>query len=153
MKEDKQKISPLVYIIIGAVIFYVLQSVVAQTKSEPPTPTSIPTTDPYAECISWAYAELSNHSVADVCIIGTIAKVTDFVDENSGETVYEASFSRTEETTRLISVGQSLYFWEGKCVVVRGRMIQRDGETRSHMLNIDGEGDFTIEQAPSGKCP
>jgi hypothetical protein len=84
-------------------------------------------------------------------------------DTLSGYTIWDAYFSKTDKSFRLVSVGDkgnefdSLDKWAGKCVVIRGTLTDRSTQdpnfkTGPVMLNTQDNSSYIIGEAPLGFC-
>jgi hypothetical protein len=118
--------------------------------------------DPYASCISWT--EAGQYDGERVCVLGRIMVVTYYFAIEAGQDVWTAHFSLDPENDlSLISVGDDISEWQGRCVAVYGRLFDRsltaeyfpDGESQPSMINSDPyvSRDFAITEAPEALCP
>jgi hypothetical protein len=157
MDNKKSQFTPLAYILIGIVLVlgYLYLFPNNPIRSSPVFQQSSPTVNPYEDCITWQ--EAGYHDGESVCIIGNVILVSKEYDEPSGYIIWNAYFSMTENSLRLVSVGDSLDEWQGKCIVVRGTLTDRSKQepefrTSPVMLNTDENSDYIIREAPSGLC-
>ena len=117
-------------------------------------------TDPYASCLAWTEAGL--HDGETVCILGRIMVVTyQFVAE-AGQDMWTAEFSfDPEHGFSLISVGEDISEWEGRCVAVYGDLFDRslikDYATTPQPSMITSDPflrrGFSITEARNSLCP
>lgn len=158
MDNKKSQTSPLTYILIGIVIVLLLQYFFSNNQSQSSSPTfqqSNPTTNPYKDCITWQETEY--HDGETVCVIGKIIFVDSSYDDLSGNTIWGARFSMSDNTFRIVSVGDSLDEWQNKCVVIRGTLRDRskqEPEFRNGpwMINSEFSTDYSVREAPVGQC-
>ncbi|RLD03529.1 MAG: hypothetical protein DRI56_12325 [Chloroflexota bacterium] len=158
MNDKKSQTSPLTYILIGIVIVLLLQYLFSNDQTQSFSTTSQqnnPTVNPYEECITWQETEY--HDGETVCVIGKIIFVDSNYDDLSGETIWGARFSMADDTFRVVSVGDSLEEWQGKCVVIRGTLKDRSKQEPEFrfgpwMINSEFSSDYIIREAPVGQC-
>ena len=158
MDKQRPQTGPLTYILIGVVIVLLLQYLFSNIQTQSPFSTfqqSNPTVNPYQDCITWQETEY--HDGETVCIIGKVIFVDKNFDDLSGETIWGARFSMADNPFHLVSVGDSLDEWQGKCVVIRGTLRDRskqEPEFRNGpwMINSEFSTDYTIREAPAEQC-
>ncbi len=158
MDKQKPQTSPLTYILIGIVIVLLIQYLTSNNRNQS-SPSAFqqsnPTVNPYEECITWQETEY--HDGETVCVIGKVAFIDSNFDDLSDQTIWGARFSMAENSFHIVSVGESLDEWQGKCVVVRGTLKDRskqEPEFRNGpwMINSEFSSDYTIREAPAGQC-
>lgn len=159
MDNQKPQASPLTYILIGIVIVLLLQYLFSnnQTQSSSAFQQSNPTSNPYEDCITWQETEY--HDGESVCVIGKIIFVDSSYDDVVQETVWSAYFGTSETAFQIREWGDSLEEWQNKCVVIRGKLVDRSKQDPAwrnkapSMVNSDyGSGGFIIGEAPIGLC-
>lgn len=120
---------------------------------------SLPTSNPYTDCIPWTQAEL--YDGQHKCVYGIVINVSYEYDDLSGADVWTAHFSFDESRTfKLISVDRDISKWQGECVVVYGTLFDRDSireyvdDPQPSMVDSDPFDDrgFSIMKPVSNIC-